>query len=176
MKLLLAIALTTLACLAACGSGETNPGTGGAAGNGTGGSNTGGTGNSGGCPGECFASSECVHNCGETPVNYGCCGCPPGTIDAHQCATGDAGCHPTVPDAGAVTCGDSTCNANQVCVYHCCGGVPDDSGTACKPAPPSCLDVTEVTCTPCDGTSNCSAPTEGCNGTLVDQTLNCQCA
>lgn len=163
------IALAFGAGLVACSSGEGAGNVGGAAG-----SNTGGGGSGGSCPQECFAPIQCVHQCGEQPVDYGCCGCPPGMIEANQCAD-DAGCHPSVPDAGSVTCGSSACTANQICVFHCCGGIPDD-GSACKPAPPSCVDVSEVNCSPCDGTSNCSAPAASCSGILDGQNLNCLCA
>ncbi|MBK7580738.1 MAG: hypothetical protein IPI67_11080 [Myxococcales bacterium] len=100
--------------------------------------------------------------------------CPPGMLDACQCAV-DAGCHPSIADAGTIPCGTQTCSGNQLCVFHCCVGAPTDAA-ACKPASPSCVDVSAVSCTPCDGSGACSAPAETCSGTLDGQNLNCVCA
>jgi hypothetical protein len=169
---ILAFAWVASSFAAACSSGSGSPpsGTGGAAGGGTGGGSA--SGGTGGCPQECFAPSQCVHACGETPVDYGCCGCPAGMIDSYQCVQ-DAGCNPVVGSPADITCGATTCSATQICVQPCCGGEATD-GSACKPAPPYCVDAATVECTPCNG-NQCQEP-QGCSGMLDGQWLGCLCA
>jgi hypothetical protein len=65
---------------------STGSGAGGAGG--AGGASTGGGAGSSPCPPECLRPYECVTTCGETPVNYGCCECPEGKIDAITCPRG----------------------------------------------------------------------------------------
>ena len=173
-----------------CSSDSDGGGAGGAGNAGSGGSAASSSGGSGGnCQPECFAPYECVHSCGETPFNNGCCPCPAGTIDAYSCpddagaagsssggAGGASGCHPDVADAGSISCGSETCTATQICVQPCCGGA--DAG-GCTPDPPYCVERTAVECSGCDVTgspsSNCNHAPD-CFGMITGQELACICA
>jgi hypothetical protein len=159
----------------ACSSGSGEGGPGGSSGS----SGSGGSGGNDCNSTPCFAPALCVQQCGDAPVEHGCCGCPSGWIDASACPAdagsdaSDAGCAPDLPDAASVACGAETCGPNRICVNPCCGGAGQLDGEACKPAPPFCVDATEVSC--CSGNASCTH-SSSCSGQLSGQQLECLCA
>jgi hypothetical protein len=136
------------------GSGGRANGSGGRA-NGSGGratSSGGATGGGSSCPPECLVNNTCVTSCGQTPRDYGCCPCPPGTVNARTCGASntDAGSSKGVScDPGAILCR----RAPPVCAE---GQVPSVDGTCygpCVPvgdcvcqAPEDCPNGDEYTC------------------------------
>ena len=137
---------------AGAGSGST-PGSGGVA-NGTGGRPSPGSGGASGgsssCPPECLVNNTCVTSCGQTPKDYGCCPCPPGTVNARTCTNIDAGSSTSVScDQRLVLCrvAPPTCPQMQVpSIDGSCYGpcVPIDT-CVCQAAE-DCPDANEYTC------------------------------
>lgn len=73
------------------GSGATTNGTGGVPKPGSGGASGGGS----SCPPECLVNNTCVTSCGQTPTDYGCCPCPPGTVNARTCSASNTDAGPS---------------------------------------------------------------------------------
>jgi hypothetical protein len=136
---------------AGASAGGTAPGSG-ATTNGTGGVPKPGSGGGSSCPPECFVNNLCVTSCGQTPNDYGCCPCPPGTVNARTCSASntDAG-----PSKG-VSCDQRLILCKRVAPVCPDMQVPSVEGTCygpCVPiddcvcqAPEDCPDADVYTC------------------------------
>ena len=139
------------------GSGATPNGSGGRPPGGSGGRPPGSGGASGGgssCPPECLVNNTCVTSCGQTPKDYGCCPCPPGTVNARTCGTSNM-------DAGSskgVSCSPQMILCRRAPPVCPDGQVPSVEGTCygpCVPigdcicqAPGDCPNANDYTCRP----------------------------
>jgi hypothetical protein len=109
---------------------------------------TNGAGGSASCPMECLLANQCVTACGQTPRNYGCCPCPPGTVNALSCNQ--------PMDAGAVSCDPRKILCKRLAPMCPEGQVPSVEGTCYGPCVPAescvcgsaaeCPDPDHVTC------------------------------
>jgi len=116
-----------MAWLASCSSSDSTGGSGSTGGSaGTGGSTQESCTNT-----ECFAPFKCVHECGGTVINKGCCGCGPDLIDVNQCArdanTTDGQGGASEDSGGGRTdaraCEQAECFRANECVSMCGGEV-----------------------------------------------------
>jgi len=138
----------------ASGAGGKANGSGGTA-NASGGRQPGGGGASGGgssCPPECLVNNTCVTSCGQTPKDYGCCPCPPGTVNARTCGASstDAGSSKGVScNPGSILCrrAPPVCPEGQVpSVEGTCYGPCVPIGDCLCQAPEDCPNADEYTC------------------------------